>query len=186
MDDYMLSTLLWTFDKSLFNLSPSWLVSKATSLSQHLTKQGFNTWYKLTTMWKTSHMNGTPMTTQPHQKQYVLISKRFFLLHSGTLSTFWEETRLPPPQGFSWIQMWIVLEQPLTRTQRKIIFAYRTLNHRLALQFDYGWVSLSLKWEWEWGTIRVGNVPYTNPIRNTIWECSSMEPQIFLSITPTS
>jgi hypothetical protein len=26
------------------NLSPSWLVSKATSLSQHLTKQGFNTW----------------------------------------------------------------------------------------------------------------------------------------------
>ena len=54
MDDYMLSTLLWTFDKSLLNLSPSWLVSKATSLSQHLTKQGFNTWYKLTTMWKTS------------------------------------------------------------------------------------------------------------------------------------
>ena len=36
------------------NVPPSWLVSKATSLSRHLAKHGFNTWHKLTTMWKTS------------------------------------------------------------------------------------------------------------------------------------
>ena len=32
----------------LTHLSIYWLVSKATSLSQHLAKQGFNTWHKST------------------------------------------------------------------------------------------------------------------------------------------
>ena len=35
------------------HLSPSWLVNKATSLSQHMVEQGFNTSHKSTTMWKT-------------------------------------------------------------------------------------------------------------------------------------
>ena len=35
-------------------LSPSWLIDKATPLSRHLAKQGFNTLHKSTTMWKTS------------------------------------------------------------------------------------------------------------------------------------
>jgi hypothetical protein len=46
--------LIMGFQQQLTHLSPSWLVSKATSLSQHLAEQGFNTWYKPTTMWKTS------------------------------------------------------------------------------------------------------------------------------------
>ena len=42
------------FQQQLIHLSPSWLVNKATSQSQHLAEQGFNTWYKSTTLWKTS------------------------------------------------------------------------------------------------------------------------------------
>ena len=32
----------------------SWLDSQATSFSQHMAKQGFNTWHKSATMWKAS------------------------------------------------------------------------------------------------------------------------------------
>ena len=38
----------------LAHLPSSWLVSQATSLSQHLAKQGANTLHKTTTMWKAS------------------------------------------------------------------------------------------------------------------------------------
>ena len=41
------------FQQQLAHLFPSWLVIKATSLSQHLAVQGFNTCHKSTTMWKT-------------------------------------------------------------------------------------------------------------------------------------
>ena len=70
--------------------TPSWRVSIATSLSQHLVEQGFNTWYKLTTTWKTSwgvfHWGAHAMTIQSHQKQHMLISRRRFLQKHGTLS----------------------------------------------------------------------------------------------------
>jgi hypothetical protein len=36
------------------HLPSSWLVSQATSLSQHLVKQGYNTRHKLITVWKAS------------------------------------------------------------------------------------------------------------------------------------
>ena len=42
------------FEQQLAHLSPSWLLNTTTSLTQHLAKQGFKTWYKLTTMWETS------------------------------------------------------------------------------------------------------------------------------------
>ena len=83
------------FQQWLTHLSFSWLVSKATSLSQHLAKQGLNTWYKLTTMWKTSwdlshRETQHNMTTQPHmiKAPYALVynSRPLFLLKSGTLS----------------------------------------------------------------------------------------------------
>ena len=38
------------FQQCLVHLSPSWVVNKAPSLSQHLAEQGCNTWSKLTTM----------------------------------------------------------------------------------------------------------------------------------------
>ena len=82
---YMFSTM---HPPRLAHLSPSWLVSIPTSLSQHLAKQGFNTWHKLTSMWKTSWdlSHWEAHDNQPHQKQHMLISQRFFLLESGTLS----------------------------------------------------------------------------------------------------
>ena len=40
------------FQQRLVRLSPSWLVSKAISLFQHLAEQGIKTWYISTTMWK--------------------------------------------------------------------------------------------------------------------------------------
>ena len=57
----------------LAHLSPSWSSSTTTSLSQHLPKLGFSTWYKSTIMWKTSwvYLVDKPMTTQPHQKQHM-------------------------------------------------------------------------------------------------------------------
>jgi hypothetical protein len=42
--------LIMGFQQRLAHLSPSWLVNKASSLSQHLAEQGFNNWYKSTTM----------------------------------------------------------------------------------------------------------------------------------------
>ena len=46
--------LIMGFQQRLTHQFPLWLVSNATSLSQTLAKQGFNTWCKLTTVWKTS------------------------------------------------------------------------------------------------------------------------------------
>ena len=40
------------FQQWLAHLPSSWLDSQATSFSQHLTEQGFDTLHKLTTMWK--------------------------------------------------------------------------------------------------------------------------------------
>jgi hypothetical protein len=61
--------IIWGFQQWLAHLSPSWLVSKAISLSRHLAKQRFNTWHKLTTVWKTSwslshlHTHDNPTTS---------------------------------------------------------------------------------------------------------------------------
>ena len=57
--------------------SPSWLVNKATSLSQHMAEQGFNTWYKSTTMWKTS-WGLSHWETNHIKNKHMLISRRFF------------------------------------------------------------------------------------------------------------
>ena len=46
--------LTMSSQKRLAHLPSSWLVSQAISLSQHMGQQGFNTWYKSTTTWKTS------------------------------------------------------------------------------------------------------------------------------------
>ena len=40
------------------------------------------------------YLIGKPRTTQPHQKQHMVISRRLSLLKNGTLR---EQTRLPPP-----------------------------------------------------------------------------------------
>ena len=107
-----------------------WLVNRATSISRHLGEQGFNTLHNLTTIWHNgTYMNGRPMTIQDHQKSHLSISRKLFLLRVELFPSLREETRLPPPEGFSQIQMWIVLKA--TPLQIKIIVVYCTSNHRI-------------------------------------------------------
>ena len=96
--------LIMGFQQWLAHLSPSWLVSKATARSQHLAEQGFSTWYKPTTMWKTScglshwdtHENTTlSKTTYVDIKEVFLAKQWNSFHHSG------KKTGLPPPQGLS-------------------------------------------------------------------------------------
>ena len=94
------------FQQRLAHLFPSWLVNKAASLSQHLVKQGFNTYTNQQPCGRHHgvYLSGKHMPTQPHQKQHMLVLRTLLLLKSGTLSVC-EETRLPPPQGFSSINV---------------------------------------------------------------------------------
>ena len=58
------------------------------------------------------------------------------MLNNKTLPSLREETRLPPPRGFLNYDYELYLKQPLTPPQWKMIAAYRTLNHRLAIGID--------------------------------------------------
>jgi hypothetical protein len=53
------------FQQRLAHLAPSWLVNKATSLSQHLTKQGLSTWHKSTPI--VSISLGSQREPKPHK-----------------------------------------------------------------------------------------------------------------------
>ena len=61
------------------------------------------------------YLTRTPMTTQPHKKiAYDDIKEVFRAKEWNSFPSLGEETRLPPPQGFSQMQMWIVLEVTTT------------------------------------------------------------------------
>ena len=102
------------------HLLPSWLISQSTTLSQQLAKERFHTWQKSTTIWKApwglSHWEtqDNPTLSQsvfddlepfPSWDQRV----ELFLFHK-------RKTRLPIPQGFSQIQIWIKLKTPIDTT----------------------------------------------------------------------
>ena len=53
---------------------------------------------------------------------------------TNTISTHVERDRLPAPQGFLKCKFELYLKQPLTPPQCKIIIAYKTSNHRLAIE----------------------------------------------------
>ena len=74
------------FQQQLAHLTPSWLVSKATSLSRNQVEQGFNTWHKWTTMWKTSFSLGNPWQTKHIKNNIWWYEGGFSLLRSRTLS----------------------------------------------------------------------------------------------------
>ena len=74
------------FQQQLAHLTPSWLVSKATSLSRNQAEQGFNTWHKWTTMWKTSFSLGNPWQTKHIKNNIWWYEGGFSLLRSRTLS----------------------------------------------------------------------------------------------------
>ena len=86
--DWIWRKLTIDFQQWLTHLSPSWLVNKIASVSRHMAKHGFKTQHN----WQPCgrhhvvYLIGTPMTTQPHLKSHIMISRRHFLPKSGTLS----------------------------------------------------------------------------------------------------
>ena len=125
------------FQQRPAHLSPSWPVNKATSQSQHLAEQGFNTWYKSTTMWKTSwglshwetHDNPTTSKTT-----HVDIKKVFLAKEWNSFHLFSKKVVYLHLKDFLNYECELYLKQPLTPPQRQIIVAYRTSNHRLAIE----------------------------------------------------
>ena len=109
MELYSLTLIVGWFQLRLVQLSSSWLVNQATSLDTLTNKD-----LTLDTSWQPCgrhhvlYLNGKPMTTQHHQNSHSTILE---LIPSLT-----EETRLPPPQGFSWIWTWIVHEATIDTT----------------------------------------------------------------------
>ena len=126
------------FQQWLAHLSPSWLVNKATSLSQHLAEQGFNTWHKSITMWKTSwslshwetHDNPTTSKTTYDDIKEACLAKKWNSFHlSGKKRDYLHL------KDFLKYECELYLKQPLmTPPQRKIIVAHWTSNHRLAIE----------------------------------------------------
>ena len=110
-------------------------------LYRHLAKQGFDTWHKWTSIWMALwiYIIGQFLTTQHHQKSHSMISRRFCLLKSGTLSI----SRGTLIQDYIHIKDFVKykckldLKQLSKPPQCTIIVAYRTSNHRLAIEF--GW-----------------------------------------------
>ena len=75
---------------------------------------------------------GKLMTTQSHQEQYMMISRRFSLLKSGVFSSSLGRNYYLHLKDF--LKYELCLKQPLTPPQRKINDAYRILNYRLAIE----------------------------------------------------
>ena len=116
---------------------PSWLVDKATLLSQSLAERGFNTWHKLTTMWKTSwglshwkfNDNTTTSKTTYDDIKEVFLAKDWNYFH-----LFKEKLYYLHLEDLLKYKCELYLKPLLTPPQRKIIFAYCTSNHRLAIE----------------------------------------------------
>ena len=108
-----------------------------------------------------------------------MILRRLFSLKSGALfSSLNKETWLPPPKDFLKYECELYLKQPSTPPQCKIIAAYRTLYHRLAIEtgqsstipnfgddrlchfcsYDVGEIEALVGVEWGW------SVPYITPL----------------------
>jgi hypothetical protein len=131
------------FQQWLAYLSPSWLVNKASSLSQHLAKQGFDTWHRSTSMWKTSLEN----PWQPnHIQNNIWWYQEVFLAKSETLSIshgrnqitstlrFFSNTNVNCTWGNHWLHHNASLLLPTTP---------QTIN--LPLKLGNGQLSLSLE-----------------------------------------
>ena len=127
----------YTLSTMAFPLPSSWLVSQTTSLSQHVADQWANTWHNLTTIWKASwvYLIEKPMQTR-HHNSYLMIPRRVFLLKSGTLSISqgWKLDYLQLKDFFKLYECELNLKQSSTPPQCKIIVAYHTSNHILAIE----------------------------------------------------
>ena len=120
--------------------SPLLLVSesvKATSLSQHVVEQGFNTWHKSTTMWKTSwglshqenHDNLTTSELAYEDRKEAFLAKERNSFHLSRTKR--DHLHL---MDFLKYKCEFYLKHASTPPQRKIIVAYHTLNHGLGIE----------------------------------------------------
>jgi len=125
------------FQQRLAHLPSSRLVSQATSLSRLLAEQGFNTWHKSTTMWKASwglshwetHDNPTTSKITFNDIKEAFLAKEWNSFHLSGKKLDYLHLK-----DFLKYECELYLKQPLTPPQRKIIAAYRTSNHRLAIE----------------------------------------------------
>jgi len=126
--------LIMGFQQRLAHLSPYWLLTKATSLSQHVAEHGFKTRYKSTTMWKTSwglchwKTHDSPTTSKI---TYVDIKEAFLAKEWSSFYPFRKNPNYLHLKDFLRYKCELYLKQPLTPPQCRTIVAYRTLNHRL-------------------------------------------------------
>ena len=112
------------------HLPSSRLVSRATSLSQHLVEQEANT---CTNRQPDGRHHGKFMPTQ-HQKSYLMISRRLFLLKNcNSFHLLVKKLEYLHVKDFLKYKCVLYLKQPLTPPQRNIIVAHRNSNHRLAI-----------------------------------------------------
>ena len=124
------------FQHWLAHLPPSWLVNIATSLSWNLAKQGFNTWHKSTTMWKTSwdlchretHDNPTTSKTT-----YDVIKEVFLAKEWNSFHLYGKKLDYLHLKDFLKYECELYLKQPLTLAWRKVIATYCTSN-QLAIE----------------------------------------------------
>ena len=127
----------YRLQQQLTHVSPSWLLSKATSFSRHLVEHGFNTWHKLTTMRKASrglshrgtHDNRTTSKITNDDIKEAFLAKEWNSFH--LLGKKLDYLNLKDFIKYEW---GLYLKQPLTPPQLKIIANYRTLTHRLAIE----------------------------------------------------
>ena len=111
-----------------------------------MAEQGFSTWHKLTTMWKTSwclshreiHDNPTTSKTSYYGIKEALLTKELNSFHS--LGKKLDYLHL---QGFPQIWMWIVLEATFESTTTQDHCAYCTLNHRFSIEIGQ-WTTIPI------------------------------------------
>jgi len=100
-----------------------------------LPKQGGNTWHKSTTMWKThwglSHHGYNPTSSKI---TFDNIKEVFFAREWNSFHFFGKKLDYLHLKDFLKYECELHLKQPINTTTRKIIVAYRILNHRLVVE----------------------------------------------------
>ena len=125
------------FQQRFAYLPSSWLVSQTTSRSQHPTEQGFDTWPKLTTMWKASwdlyhwETHDNPITSKItlDDTKEDFLAKEYYSFYQSQKKLDYLHLK-----NFLKYECELYLKQPLTPPKCKIIVSYLTTNHRLVYE----------------------------------------------------
>ena len=81
------------------------------------------------------YLEGEPVISQRHQKSHLMLSRRPFLLKSGTLSTLRKGNHMiSTSRTFLNYRCKLYFKLLSTPPQHKIIVAYYTSDHRLAIE----------------------------------------------------